>query len=750
MVVSAGNPGNPGDAGDAYPQGFPITAISTNPSDISSSKMSVEPQQFYPVNPQLGMGPPQKRLHQSTGDYSYNIYTTTATTDNITIPCADLTTNTATLNNNNNNNSNLIKPEITSDSSASPMDYQQSAQQIQGPLQQQPSLPATGATAGTTMMYPTQQLQTSCPANTNPALLPKDDLKMMGLSGNGIPAITPLGSDLPQQQQYFIPQGQLSGSSSAASSSASPVVASGGDTPISPGKIVVVPPQSGCDTMAGVDHSYSLDQDGVTKIIVNSNGLARLYVCGEVFAEHGFLQRSDARFKEQIMPISGALNKVLQITGKTFKYKGDGSSTTRMGFIAQELEEVVPTAVYRDEHGLSVDVVSLVPLILEALKEIYHNTLSVESEQAQKLNEAVKDAMDKVQELDRKFEDLRNSDDSSDDDSDSSSSISDSSNDESSGSSSSDESSEDEHAKSKRDSNKTHKNNKNTSKHHKHHKGNTKKNGGSKKGKSKKERKSTKNSDHSTNRKVVQNGEYELGVRKSKGGAAGGSMKAPKEVEYSSTDEDESDDTDYPFSYIFQRDKKESGHFRYKFSFGPPLVVLISILLFFAAGIFALSFVRNMPFVWIYCFFSAAVLIASLIFQKDEFMATFRNLEIKLYWHPENTLNSYFLAVIATIGLVLTLILGLTSVVCVGILFFVLIATWMFSVIAHNKYNVRIQSIFIMCSGILVFMGCCFGFIYMAQRKYEIIYLFIITWFIITNILLFYMICLLTNYSHFI
>lgn len=715
MIVPGGNQANTGDANDAYAQGFPITTINNNASEISPGKMSVEPQQFYPVNPQLSLGPPQKRLHQSTGDYSYNIYTTTA--DNTTISSTDLATNSITLNNNNNNaNNNGTKPEITSDSSASPMDYQPSSQQIQGqlPLQpQQQSLQTTSTTAG--MMYPTQ----NCPTDTNPALLPKSDLKMMGLSGNGIPAITPLGSDLPQQRQYFVPQSQLSGSSSAASSSASPVVASGGDTPISPGKIVVVPPQSGCDTMAGVDHSYSLDQDGVTKIIVNSNGLARLYVCGEVFAEHGFLQRSDARFKEQIMPISGALNKVLQITGKTFKYKGDASSTTRMGFIAQELEEVVPTAVYRDEHGLSVDVVSLVPLILEALKEIYHNTLSVESEQAQKLNEAVKDAMDKVQELDRKFEDLRNSDDSSDDDDDSSiSSSSDSSSDESSV----DESSEDERVKQKKSSSKTHKNsdnnrNKNVSKHHKGHKSNTKKNSGTKKGKSKKGKKGAKNGSHGTSTKVVQNGEYELGVRKSKI-ATGGSMKTVKEVEYSSTDEDESDDADYPFSYIFQRDKKESGHFRYKFSFGPPLIVLISTLLFIAAGIFSLSFVKNMPFVWIYCFFSAAVLVVSLIFQRDEFIATFRNLEIKLYWNPENTLNSYFLAVIATIGLVLTLILGLTSVVCVGILFFVLIATWMFSVIAHNKYNVRIQSIFIMCSGILVFMGCCFGFIYMAQRKY--------------------------------
>ena len=39
------------------------------------------------------------------------------------------------------------------------------------------------------------------------------------------------------------------------------------------------------------------------QIVSVGNNLKRLHIYGEVFAEGGFFQRSDARFKEDITPI---------------------------------------------------------------------------------------------------------------------------------------------------------------------------------------------------------------------------------------------------------------------------------------------------------------------------------------------------------------------------------------------------------------------------------------------------------------
>jgi hypothetical protein len=67
---------------------------------------------------------------------------------------------------------------------------------------------------------------------------------------------------------------------------------------------------------------------------------------------------SDYRLKENIAPMTGALAKVLQLSPVTYKWKSDG--TDGQGFIAHELQAIVPDAVvgekdaveeYTDEDG---------------------------------------------------------------------------------------------------------------------------------------------------------------------------------------------------------------------------------------------------------------------------------------------------------------------------------------------------------------------------------------------------------------
>lgn len=93
---------------------------------------------------------------------------------------------------------------------------------------------------------------------------------------------------------------------------------------------------------------------------------------------------SDARQKENILPITSALDKIMQVNGKQFNYidvLGDDLKVsplrTRMakptfGFIAQELEEVLPELVNTPDElneYYSVNYTAMIPLLVEAIKE---------------------------------------------------------------------------------------------------------------------------------------------------------------------------------------------------------------------------------------------------------------------------------------------------------------------------------------------------------------------------------------------
>ncbi|KAL7718836.1 Peptidase S74 domain-containing protein [Entamoeba marina] len=110
------------------------------------------------------------------------------------------------------------------------------------------------------------------------------------------------------------------------------------------------------------------NEDFIQIYHINQN-IKRLHVFGEVFAENGFLQRSDRRYKRDIRKISDALKTILMVSGKSYRYLNDDKK--RFGFIAQELKEVIPEAVKEDEDGsLSIDPLALLPFIVESLKEL--------------------------------------------------------------------------------------------------------------------------------------------------------------------------------------------------------------------------------------------------------------------------------------------------------------------------------------------------------------------------------------------
>ncbi len=103
----------------------------------------------------------------------------------------------------------------------------------------------------------------------------------------------------------------------------------------------------------------------------------RLQVAGDIIA-NSIAGSSDARFKTNITPIENPLQKVLQLRGVNFDWKTTEfparsfSENRSVGFIAQEVEKVLPEVVQTEKNAegyKSVQYDKVVALLVEAIKD---------------------------------------------------------------------------------------------------------------------------------------------------------------------------------------------------------------------------------------------------------------------------------------------------------------------------------------------------------------------------------------------
>jgi hypothetical protein len=64
-------------------------------------------------------------------------------------------------------------------------------------------------------------------------------------------------------------------------------------------------------------------------------------------------QSSSRRFKKEIQPLESASEAILALKPVTFHYKSDKTATPQFGLIAEEVAEVNPDLVVRDETARS-------------------------------------------------------------------------------------------------------------------------------------------------------------------------------------------------------------------------------------------------------------------------------------------------------------------------------------------------------------------------------------------------------------
>jgi len=119
-------------------------------------------------------------------------------------------------------------------------------------------------------------------------------------------------------------------------------------------------------------NGFICDETGSVGIKINESNAPLSYaldVSGSIRASGTILQSSDERLKENIYPIDNAFDRVNNIEGVYFNWKD--KSERNVGVLAQQVEKVLPEVVSQDGNGyLNVDYGGIVPLLLEAIKEL--------------------------------------------------------------------------------------------------------------------------------------------------------------------------------------------------------------------------------------------------------------------------------------------------------------------------------------------------------------------------------------------
>lgn len=117
---------------------------------------------------------------------------------------------------------------------------------------------------------------------------------------------------------------------------------------------------------------YATNQNGNQLFALSNTGAVT--VSGIVTAA-GHVTVSDSRYKRDIVTLETPLEKLLELRGVSFMWDTDKHVQFRdlpgkqVGFIAQEVKNVLPETVFKNEDGyLGVSYNAIVPLLVEAVK----------------------------------------------------------------------------------------------------------------------------------------------------------------------------------------------------------------------------------------------------------------------------------------------------------------------------------------------------------------------------------------------
>jgi hypothetical protein len=153
-----------------------------------------------------------------------------------------------------------------------------------------------------------------------------------------------------------------------------------------------------------VASQIKIEADGTIAVINNPGNAYEKFHCG-MLRTAGITETSDRRLKKDIRPIDNAMSTVLQLNGVHYNWKTneeldkenitmrnteDTNPNGEIGFIAQEVEKIIPELVNTDKEGFkSMEYSKMVALLVEAYKDLHKEYESLNGKyekQQQQLN----------------------------------------------------------------------------------------------------------------------------------------------------------------------------------------------------------------------------------------------------------------------------------------------------------------------------------------------------------------------------
>jgi hypothetical protein len=93
---------------------------------------------------------------------------------------------------------------------------------------------------------------------------------------------------------------------------------------------------------------------------------------------NSFISKSDENFKDNISNLQLELDDVLKLCAKTYNYKSDDTKKKHIGFIAQEVLQIIPEVVSKDsDNNLYVNYQEVIPVLTESIKTLNAHQLEL-------------------------------------------------------------------------------------------------------------------------------------------------------------------------------------------------------------------------------------------------------------------------------------------------------------------------------------------------------------------------------------
>ena len=122
-----------------------------------------------------------------------------------------------------------------------------------------------------------------------------------------------------------------------------------------------------------LDVRYYTQASALTTFAVKAGASSQAFNCSTLTASSSvtataFFYSSDERLKENVTPVTNALDVIDSLNGVEFDWKEDGKHD--IGVIAQEVEAVIPEAVQETDGTKTVSAAPIIAYLIEAVKEL--------------------------------------------------------------------------------------------------------------------------------------------------------------------------------------------------------------------------------------------------------------------------------------------------------------------------------------------------------------------------------------------